>query len=200
MTFFLASSMDDYKNRQHPKINGVRTTRNKNDAENEERAKYILSQHFDLKIKVFSDDSHCKIDFAGIDKNGETVALFEFKKRGNNHNDYRYKRGYWVPCKKFDELVRYGIHERKAKNQPYILNLFYCWGFNDAFLYINTQTVRVWLMDVVEGGLGYHVKEKLNGGKENVYLVPLNNRHIKSISPVALKMPWLHGDTFYPWF
>jgi hypothetical protein len=54
-------------------------------------------------------------------------------------------------------------------------------------------------MDVVEGGLGYHVKEKLNGGKENFYLVPPNNRHIKSINPVGITMPWLYGDTFYPW-
>lgn len=197
--FFIHSSMEDYRNRSHPKVNGMRTTRNSIDAENEQRARYILSQHFNTKIKVFSKDSHCKIDFCAVDSNGEIIALFEFKKRGNNHDDPRYKRGYWVPLGKLDELVRYGIHERKKEGKPYILNLFYCWGFNDAFLYINVQEARVWCFDLIEGGLGYKVKEKKNDGKELVHLVPTNHRLIQRISPEGIHLPWLYGDQIHPW-
>lgn len=191
--------MEDYRNRSHPKINGMRTTRNTIDAENEQRAKYILSQHFNAKIQVFSKDSHCKIDFCALDSSGEIIALFEFKKRGNNHDDPRYKRGYWVPLGKLDELVRYGIHERKKEGKPYILNLFYCWGFNDAFLYINVQEARVWHFDLIEGGLGYKVKEKKNDGRELVHLVPINHHLIQRISPEGIYLPWLYGDQMHPW-
>ena len=199
MAFFISSSMSDYKNRQHPYVKGRRTTRNETDAENERRAMHILSKHFNLKIVVFSPDSHCKVDFAALNDQGEIVSLFEFKKRGNNHKDYCYKSGYWLPCKKYDELVRYGIQERKAKNKPCIFNLFYCWGFNDAFLYLNVCEAQVWLMKEIEGGLGYHVKEKLNGGKELVYLVPQDNPFIKSIKPETVLIPWKNEDDRYPW-
>lgn len=197
--FFLHSSMEDYKNRTHPKVNGVRTTRNKNDAENEQRARYILSQHFNTNIQVFSNDSHCKIDFCALNAEGETTALFEFKKRGNNHDDYRYRSGYWVPLGKLNELVRYGFYERQKQQKPYIENLFYCWGFNDAFLYINVQAARVWLCDLVDGGLGYKVKEKKDNGKELVYLVPRNHPMINNISPIGLDLPWRYDHSYYPW-
>ena len=197
--FFIQSSMEDYKKRQHPKINGIRTTRNAIDAENEQRARYILSQHFKTNIMVFSQDSHCKIDFSAVNCMGETVALFEFKKRGNNHNDYRYKKGYWVPLSKLNELVHYGIHERKKQQKAYIEELYYCWGFDDAFLYINVQKAKVWLCDLIEGGLGYTVKEKKNNGKELVHLVPTNHPMIQRICPIGLDLPWRYGRPMHPW-
>ena len=197
--FFLESQMDDYKNRSHPKINGMRTTRNLQDAENEQRAKHLLAQHFKHTIKTFSSDKHCKIDFEAVDTNGETVALFEFKKRGGQHTDWQYKKGYWVPFEKLNELVRYGIHDRKAEGKPYVDNLLYCWGFNDAFLYINIQKAKVWLCDLTEGGLGYKVKEKKNNGREMVYNVPRDHPMIKQISPVGLDLPWRYGHPFWPW-
>jgi len=191
--------MNDYKNRQHPYVNGRRTTRNEKDAENEKRAMFFLSQHFNLKIAVFSSDSHCRIDFAGLNDKGEIVSLFEFKKRAGNHTDYCYKNGYWLPCKKYDELIRYGIVERKSNGKPIIANLIYCWGFNDAFLYLNICEAQVWLMKEVEGGLNYHVKEKLNGGRELVYLVPQNNSFIKSIKPESILLPWTGDNSRHPW-
>lgn len=197
--FFIKSSMEDYKNRQHPKINGIRTTRNSKDAENEQRARYVLSQHFKMNVCVFSQDTHCKIDFSAINCHGEIAALFEFKKRGNNHDDYRYRKGYWVPLGKLNELVKYGIYERKKQNKPYILNLFYCWGFDDAFLYINVHEAKVWLFDLVEGGLGYSVKEKKDNGKELVHLVPIDHPMIQKISPVGLDLPWRYGCEMHPW-
>jgi hypothetical protein len=197
--FFIQSSMEDYKTRQHPKINGMRTTRNSKDAENEQRARYVLSQHFRTNVNFFSKDSHCKIDFSAVNCSGETVALFEFKKRGNNHNDYRYRKGYWIPFGKLNELVRYGIHERKKQGKSYILDLFYCWGFDDVFLYINVQKAQVWQFDLVEGGLGYSVKEKKDNGRELVYLVPTNHPMIKQVSPIGLDLPWRYGRQMHPW-
>lgn len=197
--FFLPSSMEDYKKRQHLKIDGKLTTRDANDAENEARAKHVLSQHFRSSVTTFSDDTHCKIDFCIKDQAGDLVALFEFKKRGNNHNDYCYKSGYWIPIKKLNELVRYGVHERRQSGKPCILNLFYCWGFNDAFLYINIHEAKAWLFDIVDGGLSYYVKEKQNGGREEFYLVPRDNKFIKKISHVGIDMPWRYGHKFYPW-
>lgn len=190
MPFFVPTQMSDYKNRNHPLVNGKRTTRNEVDAENEKRAIYLLSQEFRTKIEVFSDDPHCKIDFAAKSVNGEITALFEFKKRGGNHDDYQYKRGWWIPCEKLDALVYYGIHFQAENRKPLITNLFYCWGFNDSFYYINIQEAQIWLCDIENGGLGYSVKEKKGNGKELVYLVPRNNPHIKQIKAGTVDMPW----------
>lgn len=171
-------------------INGKLTTRNAIDAENENRAQYILSQEFRSRIDVFSEDEHCKIDFCARDLNGEITALFEFKKRGGNHDDPQYKRGWWIPVDKVDSLVRYGIYDRKDQGKPYLTNLFYCWGFNDSFFYVNIQEARVWCCDCMMGGLGYRVSGKRGGGREPVYVVPRNHPAIREIKPGTVDMPW----------
>lgn len=190
MPFFIPTEMEDYRQRSHPLINGKRTTRNQIDSENEKRAMYLLAQEFRTKVEVFSNDPHCKIDFAAKLPDGTITALFEFKKRGGNHDSYKYKSGWWVPCEKLDALVHYGIHERKEQGLPYIKDLFYCWGFNDSFFYINVQEAKVWLCDCVVGGLGYSVKEKKDNGKELVYLVKRNNPFIREIKAGTVDMPW----------
>jgi len=194
MTFFLSTEMIDYQTRNHPLVNGKRTTKTQIDAENERRAMYLLSQEFRSKIEVYSDDPHCKIDFAAKSPNGEITALFEFKKRGGKHNDPQYRRGWWVPCEKLDALVYYGIHLRKQQNKSLITDLYYCWGFNDGFYYINIQESKVWLCDYEIGGLGYSVKEKKNNGKEAVYLVPRNNPFICEIRAGSVDTPWRYAS------
>jgi len=194
MPFFIPTEMHEYKSRNHPLVNGRRTTKNEIDAENERRAIYLLSQEFRTKIDVFSNDSHCKIDFAAKSPSGQITALFEFKKRGGNHDDKQYKRGWWVPCEKLDALIHYGIHVPSKLGQPLITDLFYCWGFNDGFYYINIQEARVWLNEVENGGLGYCVKEKKNNGREMVYLVQRNNPYIKEIKAGTVDMPWRYAS------
>jgi len=197
--FFLSTQMSDYKNRVHEKQNGRVTSRSRIDAENEQRARYILSQHFRCNVDVFSSDSHCLIDFEAKSPTGETLALFEFKKRGGNHDDWQYKRGYWLPLIKLDGLVKHGIHERKEKGLPYVTNLIYCWGFNDVMLYINVQKEKIWHLPIVTQGTNYKLNHRSDGGQEPFHLIPCNHPGIKAIQPHGFDMPWRYAEEFHPW-
>jgi len=197
---FLKTALDDYKQRKHGKHEGKTLSASQVDQENEHRACYVLSQHFRCTVRKFNpDDKFCKIDFVGSRNNDEPLAFFEFKKRGGNHDDYIYKRGFWLPETKLNGLVRYGIHERKEQDLPYIENLFYCWGFNDGLFYVNVLKARVWLLETIKTGTNYHLDHKGDKQKEWMFLIHPSNPHVHQIDHNMMDLPWRYGDAKYPW-